>query len=119
MPSISMLIGGEATQARSGASFTRANPLDGQVATTAPAAAPDDAIAAVEAAAAAFPAWAATAPGVRRELLMKAAHALEARAADFTAAMAAEIGASAIWAGFNVHRAADMGADAAALTTQI
>ena len=119
MPSISMLIGGEATQARSGASFTRANPLDGQVATTAPAAAPDDAIAAVEAAAAAFPAWAATAPGVRRELLMKAAHALEARAADFTAAMAAEIGASAIWAGFNVHLAADMLAEAAALTTQI
>ena len=119
MPSISMLIGGEATQARSGASFTRANPLDGQVATTAPAAAPDDAIAAVEAAAAAFPAWAAAAPGVRRALLMKASHALEARAADFTAAMAAEIGASAIWAGFNVHLAADMLAEAAALTTQI
>ena len=119
MPSISMLIGGEATQARSGATFTRANPLDGQVATTAPAAAPDDAIAAVEAAAAAFPAWAATAPGVRRELLMRAAHALEARAADFTIAMAAEIGASAIWAGFNVHLAADMLAEAAALTTQI
>jgi benzaldehyde dehydrogenase (NAD) len=119
MPSISMLIGGEATQARSGATFTRANPLDGQVATTAPAAAADDAIAAVEAAAEAFPAWAATAPGVRRELLMKAAHALEARAADFTAAMAAEIGASAIWAGFNVHLAADMLAEAAALITQI
>jgi benzaldehyde dehydrogenase (NAD) len=119
MPSISMLIGGEATQARSGATFTRANPLDGQVATTAPAAAADDAIAAVEAAAEAFPAWAATAPGVRRELLMKAAHALEARAADFTAAMAAEIGATAIWAGFNVHLAADMLAEAAALTTQI
>ena len=119
MPSISMLIGGEATQARSGATFTRANPLDGQVATTAPAAAPDDAIAAVEAAAAAFPAWAAAAPGVRRALLMKASHALEARAADFTAAMAAEIGASAIWAGFNVHLAADMLAEAAALTTQI
>src|SRR5439155_19557162 len=47
------------------------------------------------------------------------AAALEARAADFTAAMAAETGASAIWAGFNVHLAADMLREAAALSTQI
>ncbi|MEI7445216.1 MAG: aldehyde dehydrogenase, partial [Burkholderiales bacterium] len=35
------------------------------------------------------------------------------------AAMAAEIGASAAWAGFNVHLAADMLVEAAALTTRI
>jgi benzaldehyde dehydrogenase (NAD) len=40
---------------------------------------------------------------------MKGAQALEARSADFAAAMAAETGASAIWAGFNVHLAADAG----------
>jgi benzaldehyde dehydrogenase (NAD) len=114
-----MLIGGEQTQARSGATFTRLNPLDGLVATTAPAASPEDAIAAVDAAAAAFPAWARTGPGERRALLMKAAHALEARAEDFTRAMAAETGSSALWAGFNVHLAADMLLEAAALTTQI
>jgi benzaldehyde dehydrogenase (NAD) len=119
MASISMLIGGEATQARSGRTFSRANPLDGQVATTAPAASPEDAVAAVEAAAAALPAWSRTGPGERRALLLKAAHALEARAADFTQAMAAETGSSAIWAGFNVHLAADMLIEAAALTTQI
>ncbi|HEY9107038.1 MAG TPA: aldehyde dehydrogenase [Roseateles sp.] len=119
MSSISMLIGGEQTQARSGATFTRINPLDGLVATTAPAASPEDAIAAVDAAAAAFPAWARTGPGERRALLMKAAHALEARAEDFARAMAAETGSSALWAGFNVHLAADMLLEAAALTTQI
>jgi benzaldehyde dehydrogenase (NAD) len=119
MASISMLIGGESMQAHSGATFTRCNPLDGQVATMAPAASPKDAMAAVEAAAAAFPAWSGSAPGERRALLLKAAHALEARAADFARAMAAETGSSAIWAGFNVHLAADMLVEAAALTTQI
>ncbi|NDY94097.1 aldehyde dehydrogenase, partial [Ideonella livida] len=108
-----------ATQAADGRTFTRANPLDGQVATQAPAASVADAQAAVDAAAAAFPAWAALGPGARRALLLKAAHALEARAADFTAAMAAETGSSGLWAGFNVHLAADMLVEAAALTTQI
>lgn len=116
---ITMLINGAARTASNGATFNRTNPLDGQVATTAPAATPQDAVAAVEAAAAAFPAWSQTSPGERRALLLKAAHSLEAKAADFAAAMAAEIGASGIWAGFNVHLAADMLVEAAALTTQI
>jgi len=76
-------------------------------------------VAAVEAAQAAFPAWSRLGPNQRRRYLMKAADALEARAEDFTAAMAAETGASAMWAGFNVHLAADMLREAAALTTQI
>ena len=50
---------------------------------------------------------------------MKAAQALEAKAEAFAAAMAAETGASAIWAGFNVHLAAGMLLEAASLTTQI
>ncbi|MGY0194311.1 aldehyde dehydrogenase [Leptothrix sp. BB-4] len=119
MTTISMLINGEACTARSGKTFNRLNPLDGQVATTAPAASADDAVAAVDAAAAAFAGWSRTGPGERRALLMKAAHALEARAPDFIAAMAAETGASGGWAGFNVHLAAGMLLEAAALTTQI
>ncbi len=119
MNEIHLLIGGERRRATDGASFERRNPLDHGVATRAPAATAADAVAAVEAAAAAFPAWAATGPGERRALLMKAAHALEARAEAFTAAMAAETGASAIWAGFNVHLAAGMLLEAAALTTRI
>ncbi len=119
MSSIQMLIGGETCQAKSGKTFERRNPLDGQVATVAPAASADAARAAVDAAAVAFVSWSRTSPGERRALLMKAAHALEARAADFAAAMAAETGSSGIWAGFNVHLAADMLLEAAALTTQI
>lgn len=119
MNTISMLINGQARAAGNGATFTRHNPLDGTVATTAPAATPQDAVAAVEAAAAAFTAWSRTSPGERRALLLKAAHALEAKTADFAAAMTAEVGASGLWAGFNVHLAADMLVEAAALTTQI
>jgi len=50
---------------------------------------------------------------------MKASHALEAKGEAFAKAMATETGASGIWAGFNVHLAADMLLEAAALTTQI
>ncbi|CAB5646778.1 aldehyde dehydrogenase [Comamonas aquatica] len=115
----SLLMGGQAATATGGASFDRHNPLDGQVATRAPAATPDDARAAVDAAALAFPAWAAIGPGERRALLMRASQALAAKGEAITAAMAAETGASGLWAGFNVHLAADMLLEAAALTTQI
>ena len=47
MKTISMLINGEAVPAQNGATFTRSNPLDGNVATTAPAASDTDAIAEV------------------------------------------------------------------------
>lgn len=114
-----MLIGGERRSAQNGNTFERRNPLDGQVATTAPAATADDARAAVGAAAQAFKAWSQNGPGERRALLNKAADALDARTAEFAAAMAAETGASGLWAGFNVHLAADMLREAASLTTQI
>lgn len=116
---VALLIDGESRAATGGATFERRNPLDGSVASRAAAATPDDARAAVDAAARAFPGWSQTSPAARRALLLKAAHALEERAADFTAAMAAETGASGIWAGFNVHLAADMLVEAASLTTQI
>ncbi|TFZ01252.1 aldehyde dehydrogenase [Ramlibacter rhizophilus] len=119
MKTIRMLIGGESTDAASGAYFERRNPLDGSVATRAPAASAQDAQRAVQAAAKAFPAWAAMGPGERRALLNKAAAALEARTPQFAEAMAAETGASAAWAGFNAHLAAGMLQEAAALTTQV
>ena len=119
MTAISMLINGASVQATGGATFERRNPLDGSVATTAPAATVADAVAAVDAAAKAFPAWSALGPNARRALLLKAAHALEAKGDAFAAAMAAETGASGMWAGFNVHLAAGLLQEAAALTTQI
>jgi benzaldehyde dehydrogenase (NAD) len=119
MNSISMLIGGERVGATGGATFERRNPLDGQVATRAPAATPADAVRAVVAAQKAFPAWSEMGPGERRGLLLKAAAALEAKADAFAQAVAAETGGSAIWSGFNVHVAAGMLQEAASLTTQI
>ena len=119
MNDIHMLIGGERVAAHHGASFERLAPLGGRVATRAPAATPADAVAAVEAAQRALPGWAATGPGQRRALLLAAAHALEAKADAFARSMADETGASALWAGFNVHLAAGMLVEAAALTTQI
>jgi len=119
MTAISMLIDGQRVQATGGATFERRNPLDGSVATTAPAATVANAVAAADAAAKAFPAWATLGPNARRALLLKAAHALEAKADAFAATMAVETGASGLWAGFNVHLAAGLLQEAAALTTQI
>lgn len=119
MQQIQLLINGEKCLASHERFFERRNPLDGEVATLAPAASAADAMRAVEAASRAFPAWSRIGPSARRGLLLKAAAALEAKADAFTAAMAAETGSSAIWAGFNVHVAAGMLQEAAALTTQV
>ena len=115
----SMLINGLAVSAEKGATFERRNPLDGSVATRAPAASPADAVAAVEAAAEAFKSWRDSGPGTRRALLLKAADALEAKTPQFIEAVAAETGATGMWAGFNVMLAAGMIREAASLTTQI
>src|SRR5208337_4953659 len=48
-----------------------------------------------------------------------AADLLEAHTADFAQAMTEEIGATGPWGGFNVHFAASLLREAAALTTQI
>ena len=114
-----LLIGGENAPAEGDARFERVSPLSGEVATRAAAASVADARRAADAAAAAFPAWAAMGPNARRALLLNAADAVAARAADFTAAMLGETGATAGWAGFNVHLAAQMLREAAGLTTQI
>ncbi len=114
-----LLIGGGARAAGNGASFERRDPVSGEVATRAAAASVEDARAAVEAAAAAFPAWSETPPNARRALLLKAADLMEARSADFIARGVAEVGGAPLWYGFNVMLAAGMLREAAALTTQI
>ena len=60
MPDLTMLINGLAVSAEKGATFERRNPLDGSVATRAPAASINDAIAAVDSAAEAFKTWSLT-----------------------------------------------------------
>jgi benzaldehyde dehydrogenase (NAD) len=119
MSEISMSINGLKVTAEKGATFERRNPLDGTVATRAPAASVGDAILAVEAAAQAFKTWSETGPSERRALLLKAADKLEAKTPQFIEAVSAETGATGMWGGFNVFLAAGMIREAASLTTQI
>src|SRR5580658_9606390 len=117
MQNIQMLIGGRNVAATGGKTFTRCNPIDGSVASRAPAATVEDAVAAVEAAAAAFPAWSRIGPGERRAKLLAAADALESKVGAFIGVMADEIGCTGGWVHFNVHLAAGMLREAAAMTT--
>ncbi len=115
---VPLLIAGNAQAAADGRTFDRLSPFTGEVVSRVAAATLEDADAAVAAAQAAFPAWAALAPGERRMRLLKAAELMETRVAEFMAA-ASETGAAANWYGFNVQLAAGMLREAAAMTTQI
>ena len=116
---IDLLIGGGSVQADAGATYERLNPIDGTVATVAAAATVQNAIAAADAAARAFPVWSATGPNARRTILLKAADVMEAHADDFVEAMTTETGATAGWARFNVMLGASNLREAASMTTQI
>ncbi len=116
---VPLLIGGEARNAASDATFERRNPLSGEVASRAAAATVADAKAAVDAAADAFPEWSRQGPKTRRMLLLKATEVLAAKTAQFVDAVTAETGGSRQWAAYNVELAADMLREAAAMTTQI
>ncbi len=114
-----LYINGQWHDAEGRRTFTRRRPAHDEAASVAAAASLADGKRCVEAAACAFPLWRDTAPAERRRLLLEAAEQMLLREAKFIAAMAAETGATAHWAGFNVHLAADILREAAALTTQI
>ncbi|MBA1204461.1 aldehyde dehydrogenase [Pseudomonas capeferrum] len=115
---VPLLIGGKTRAASDSGTFERRHPVSGEVVSVVAAATLADADAAVEAAQAAFPAWAALGPSERRGRLLKAADALDARRDEFLA-MAVETGAKADWYGFNVMLAANILREAASMTTQI
>ena len=92
------------TPASNGEFFERVSPVTGEVVSRAAAATVTDALAAVAAAAAAFPKWSALGPGDRRARLLKAAAIIEDRVDLFVAAMADETGATGDWARFNELR---------------
>ena len=119
MNNVSLLINDQDRPASGGATYDRINPLSNEVATRAAAASVEDAKAAADAAAAAFPAWSALAPSERRARLLKAADIMEARTNEFIELMVAETGATPMWAGFNAKLAAGILREAAAMTTQV
>src|SRR5215470_20112773 len=110
------LIGGEWRPSAAGATFERIDPFTGSVVTVASAAGREDARAAVEAAAAAFPGWAATPPEERARLLNAAADRLEERGPQIAAIVTEECGGTFGWGMFNCALAAGMLRAAAGLT---
>ncbi len=116
---LDLIIGSEAVKAEDGRTFTRLNPVTGQVTTSAAAASVIDAQKAVDAAEAAFPAWSGLGPHARRAVLLEVADTLSAMAPEFIQAMKDETGATQAWAGFNCMLAANMMREAASLTTLV
>jgi acyl-CoA reductase-like NAD-dependent aldehyde dehydrogenase len=114
-----LLINNKDRSATDGRTFERRDPLTGEIVTRAAAATIDDAKAAADAAAAAFPAWAAILPSERRSLLLKAADILASRAGDFTDVQMGETGAAAAWVHFNIALGVNMLREVASFVSQI
>ena len=115
----SLVVNNKDMAAGDGKTFERHDPLTGELVTRAAAATVEDARAAADAAAAAFPAWAAMLPSARRALLLKAADVLASRASDFTGVQMGETGAATAWVHFNVNLAANMLREVASFVSQI
>lgn len=73
--------------------FDVVSPYSGKTCWTATSATPQDAVRAVEASQAAFPAWSQTKPTVRRDILLKAADILESRMEENAEMVRTEMGA--------------------------
>lgn len=119
MQNVELLIHGQSVAASSGKTFERISPLDGTVASISAAATLDDVDRAIESAHQAFQIWSKLSPTDRRLKLLKAADLLDKKAEQFIKIAVQEIGSTATWYGFNVHLAANMLREAAAMTTQI
>jgi acyl-CoA reductase-like NAD-dependent aldehyde dehydrogenase len=96
-----LFINGEWTGAIDGKTYDKKNPYNGQVASHVAAGKREDARRAIDAAAAAFPAWGSTAPAVRRGLFLKAADVLERRMPEIAKITAEETGQTFGWGMFN------------------
>lgn len=119
MNEVTLLIDGKSLPAQNQRTFHRIDPVKQRPATQAAAASASDVDLAVRSAAAASKSWAATGPGRRRELLLRAADVLFSHQAEFVQYMIAETGATEGWAGFNVAIGASILREAASMTSQI
>lgn len=119
MYEVPMLVNNQPRPAQHDRTFECRNPISGAAVTVAAAATEADARAAADAAAEAFPIWSAMPPGERRDILLTAAERLASKADEASARVVAEMGATPMWGGFNVHLAASMLKEAAGMTTQV
>ncbi|HEX2958201.1 MAG TPA: aldehyde dehydrogenase family protein [Chitinispirillaceae bacterium] len=89
-----MFIGGKWVDSIGQDTFNDYNPFTGEVYAQVANGRRADATNAIEAASAAFPQWAATSPGIRRKLFLKAADIFEKRQNDLVSALADETGST-------------------------
>ncbi|MGA8231234.1 MAG: aldehyde dehydrogenase [Candidatus Acidiferrales bacterium] len=109
-----MFIGGRWSGAVDRNTFTKTNPFSGEAISHVPAGGCADVEAAVDAAAAAFPGWSSSAPGMRRGLFLKAAELLEARREELARLITEETGGTFGWGMFNCMLSAGILREAAA-----
>ncbi|HBF28255.1 aldehyde dehydrogenase [Rhizobium sp.] len=112
-------IGGQSHAASSGASFSRTNPVSGDIASMAAAATVEDVDRAALSAAAAFPQWSRTSVAQRQAILQQAADLLISHKQAVTRVMMAETGATRQWCDFNVEYGANIFRDAASMATHV
>jgi acyl-CoA reductase-like NAD-dependent aldehyde dehydrogenase len=87
-----MYIDGKWVDSSSGKTFEDHNPFTGDVYANVPAGNAEDARSAIDAAKAAFPEWAATPPGAKRQIFLKAADVMASRQDELVQAMMEEVG---------------------------
>src|SRR6185437_14524075 len=100
---VKQFIGGAWVDAADGATFEDKDPFTGETVAVVPAAGGADAARAIEAAAAAFPAWAETPPAVRQGIFLKAADILERRQDEVVSLLARETGCTFGFGMFQMH----------------
>ncbi|WP_194923953.1 aldehyde dehydrogenase [Catenulispora pinisilvae] len=102
VPQQELFIGGSWTAADDGAVYESLDPFTGEPACRAAAASAADVDRAVNSAKKAFPEWASRSPAERSRILLTCADALEARSAEISEAVTAEMGGPSGWGHFNI-----------------
>jgi len=100
---VKQFIGGQWVDAADGATFEDKDPFTGETVAIVPAAGGEDAARAIDAAAAAFPAWAETPPAARQAIFLKAADILERRREEVVSLLARETGCTFGFGMFQMH----------------
>ncbi len=115
---VPFIIGGTDVVAAADRSTPVYSPTTGEVVHHYSSATPADAVAAVEAAHAAFPAWRDTPAKQRRDVLLRVADVMERRRDELAGYLESETGQPRAWADFNITTAVDFVRDAAGLAAK-
>ena len=98
-----LFVGGEWADAEGGGTYEDRDPFTGEVVADVAAGSRADAVRAIDAAAAAFPAWSATPPAERQRIFLAAADILERRRDEVASWLGRETGSTFGFAMFQLH----------------